>query len=294
MINLSNKKNFFLKLTLALFSIAVLLIAHNWSFKYFIVNRIIYRGPDAEDLIGILPNGILDQEFRYLGKGRQMLAFKSVDNKYVIKFIRYHQYQKPFWMDYFPLTARSKKLIVKKKADILKVISSCRIAKNIFKEETRLHFVHFGKTSNLKKKLIVRDKIGRKIEINLDDVAFVVQDTVEPFDEKFLKCANQKNDPAIEKMIISFLQSEKQRILKGIFNLDKSKYLQNIGYFENQFVTMDIGSFKIEKNKDLYLNEMSEFGGIFRSFIAKHYPQKLIFFDKNLEIYLKDLKEATK
>ncbi|MFA6502366.1 MAG: hypothetical protein WCT85_06225, partial [Parachlamydiales bacterium] len=41
---------------------------------------------------------VFNQNYKYLSKGCQTYVFESEDGNYVIKFIRYHRYQLPLWL----------------------------------------------------------------------------------------------------------------------------------------------------------------------------------------------------
>ena len=122
---------------------------------------------------------ILDQPFDYLARGAQAYVFASRDGKTVIKFFRVYHLMPPLWMTClnFPLPLQPYKIakMIRKREGLKRDFQSYKIAFEELKEETGVLYVHLNKSDDLKKKLIIHDKIGIAHEVDLDRMEFIVQ-----------------------------------------------------------------------------------------------------------------------
>jgi len=92
-------------------------------------------------------NDILDQKFRYLSKGCQTYVFESEDKNYVIKFVRYHRYTIPMWLNISSFATDYKNIRLYYKSKLLNdSLNSYRIANEHLKDETATIYVHLQKT----------------------------------------------------------------------------------------------------------------------------------------------------
>src|SRR5262245_16196087 len=79
---------------------------------------------------------LLEQPFRYLGRGRQCFAFSSPDGKVVLKLPRTDIYQVPFWMRVLPVTKTRESVRETRLSREKLVLNSMRIAYEEMREDT--------------------------------------------------------------------------------------------------------------------------------------------------------------
>jgi hypothetical protein len=219
---------------------------------------------------------LLNQKFKYLSKGCQTYVFKSVDEKYVLKFIRYQRYKPYVWVKTFKnkyfLNNYYTKLKNQKDKLFMQSIESYHIAYDSLKDETKTLYIHLNKTKNLNKKIILIDRLNQKFEINLDDYGFILQKKADSL-VKHLK-NNLKDENHLKEITKSFLNLTDSIYKKGFINSDYN-CIKNSGIIENEIIFTDLGSFKKRNNlneKEIYRNEMIKFMKYYKKFTNRYSP----------------------
>ncbi len=264
------------------------------EFRYFCsdgfrADKVIYRkpyNPEFEKLQCESVDDILGQEFKYLGKGRQVYVFESADKNYVIKLIRCHKYQRPYWTYFFENNRKVQKALSDQRCRYNRAMSSYQIAADELKHDTEVVFVHLNKTSNLDKKLIVKDRLHRKIAVDLDSTAFIVQKKINSFEELFYKCLKENEQDKAIKMIESFIDRVAERTARGIYNRDPKNSVRNAGIINDKYVDIDIGSYYIpliRKSKEDFKTEILLFTKDLRDFLEKNDKEYLKYYDLKIE-----------
>jgi hypothetical protein len=250
--------------------------------KETIVSREAMEGVNPEIL------KILDQEFRYLDQGCQTYVFQSQDQKYVLKLIRYSKYELPFWMQVIAFCDRGKAYKEKRQDfrnhKFLHSLKSYQIASREMKEETALIYSHLEKTSCFAKKLVVKDRLGRKFLLDLDQTGFILQRKVIPLRKQFLLYKENHELAKAQELTRSFLHTIREMAKKKIVNCDYN-CVKNSGVFENRVVFLDMGSFFWAKDKGnpTLAEEMFVFTKHFRKWAIKEWPELLNFFEEELQ-----------
>lgn len=175
---------------------------------------------------------ILNQEFTYLGKGRQSYVFESKDHKHVIKFFRYHLVRPRLGLH---LLKFSKKLddyrkyrIHKKHQQFEDWMNSYKVAYDELRDESGIVYVHLVRTDAFHKKVHVKDKLGRSYHIDLDNVGFLIQKKTELFSSTIRNLVKKHDIAGLKKIIHVYLETLATRNLKGIKNKDHS-WIKNYG-----------------------------------------------------------------
>lgn len=231
-------------------------------------------------------DSILNQKFKFLCKGRHTFVFISENNKYVIKFFRFHRYRLPINLQIgksLPfISSICEKL--EKELDILylETMDSYRLVYEKIKNETATVYVHLNKTSDLNKKFRIIDKFNISYVINLNDFGFVIQKKAKTFSKKLLEC---KNDTRIvEDLLTSFFINLRSIYKKGILNKDRH-VLNNLGIIDNKVVEIDVGRFAFYKElskKDILEKEAYQYTTYLRKWLSKNIPEALPFLDSQL------------
>jgi len=254
---LKQKRSLFLKFLL--FSVAFITIGRfcDKQTKGFTLSNIVFEPPagEASSPPSLQVSALLDQPYRFLGRGGQSFAFVSEDGKTVIKFFKQRNIQLWQWASELPLPAGLeplRKRILKKNIHHSPLFfESCRIAEREFKDRTGLLYLHLGRTESFKKKLTIVDNLGIAHQIDLDRTRFAVQQKAEPSYKTIKKLIKQKDLQTARRCIDSIVDLAVLRHEKGISDRDPN-IRRNIGFIGEQAVEIDLGSYaKASKRQTL-------------------------------------------
>lgn len=189
-------------------------------------------------------NEILNQKFYYLGKGAQSYVFTSEDQKYVIKFFKFKHLKPSLFVDLLPAVPPFANFKIKEKLrkdrKLNSVFNGYRLAYGLHKDESALVYLHLNKTDNLKRSVVVKDKIGLTHVIDLDPIVFLIQEKGETL-RTVMHQALKKGDLATAKkrvrQIMDLYHSEYQ---KGIFDHDHG-VMHNTGFVLEKPIHLDVG-----------------------------------------------------
>jgi hypothetical protein len=236
----------------------------------------------------------IDQKFRFFGKGRHTFVFVSDDNKYVIKFFRFHRYLLPIFCEIGKSLPFIKNICFKleKELEVLyfETMNSYRLVNDKLKDETATLYVHLNKTTNLNKTLIIKDKFGKSYRINLDDYGFVIQKKADSFLQELLRFKDNEKD--VEDLLISFFNNLSSIYEKNILNNDRH-ILNNLGIVDDRVVELDIGRFVFDENlnkMDILEKEAYHYTTYLRKWLLKNIPAVLPVIDCQLIKLIKSKK----
>lgn len=220
----------------------------------------------------------LDQEYSYLGKGCQSYVFASEDGKYVVKFFKYQRFRTQPWLrplTFFPpvehyATSKARD----KRARLDGIFWSWKAAFELFPAETGVVYVHLNKTSDLGKQLVIRDKLGLKHTLDLDQTEFLVQRRAA------MLC------PAIDELVAQGESFKAEQILDQLVAMIVSEYhrgyadndhalMQNTGVIDGRPVHIDVGQFirnDIVKDPTIYKAELHSKTFCFVAWLRQHHP----------------------
>ncbi len=276
------------------FIVLILLISKSWQlmtdgFRLDKINTSLTKIDDSKQVIDPEINQIFDQKFKYLSKGCQTYVFKSLDDKYVLKFIRYHRYKIPLWLEVFSFldSYRNKRLYYKDK--LLKdSLKSYEIASKFLKDETAIVYVHLAKTNNINKKIQIIDRLQRKYEIDLDTTGFVIQKKVQTFKDILMQYKNDEIE--LKKLANSFLYTTEAIYKKGFIN-DDYNCVKNSGFVNGKVIHSDVGSFLPKdnlKSKENFEKEFFRFVKYFKKWSDKNAP----FLSKHVDEEIKKMSQT--
>ncbi len=229
---------------------------------------------------------VLNQKFKFLSKGRHTFVFRSEDNKYVIKFFRFHRYKLPItfqlckslpWIKNF-----SEKL--QKELNILyfETMDSYKLVYEKLQTETATIYVHLNKSNDLNKKIIVVDKFKISHTIDLDNYGFIIQKKAKSFSKELIKVKNDKK--ALEKLLIAFFSNLESIYKKNIINNDRH-VLNNLGVIDNRVVEIDTGRFALKQElnkKHILEKEAYHYTMYLKKWLSKNIPDALPILDSQL------------
>ena len=202
----------------------------------------------------LLPEAVaaLEQPYRYLGRGRQCFAFVSEDGKYVLKFPRLDRYRMPFWLRALNVSFLDRKreeLAASHATREKMILNSFRISWEELREQTGLLGVHMPESVSTKHLFLI-DRVGRKHEVPLEKMAFILQKKERPL-LSALKTASQREK---EKILSAFFDLIAEWREKKVLNKDP-KFIRDIGYDGTRAYQIDIGSFYRKEGVENFLQE---------------------------------------
>ncbi len=231
---------------------------------------------------------ILEQPYRYIGRGRQCFAFASDDGKYVLKLPRTDIYTLPFWARALPVPAYRSKLDLDHRSRETFILDSFLISANDLKDQTGILAIHLGKSRPKGKKLVLIDASGCTHHLSLEKTAFILQ-YKQPILMKSFSAALEKGDrKEAEKILDALLSVIVKRAQKGILNRDRS-FLRNYGYDGKQAYQIDVGSFfrKPELSRsEIYEKSIRDSVDPIDEWVAKNAPEMEKYLKERLNIYL--------
>lgn len=187
---------------------------------------------------------ILDQPYRYIGKGCQFYAFESKDRKHVIKFLKQKHLRTFSELSTLPmphfLRKKAEAQITRRKLRVDNLFSSCKLAYEELSDESGLVYIHLNRTPIFKQKIQITDKLGFKHTLNLDDYEFILQKRAISVKEVFAGIEDQE----LERRVALLVDLVKSRCEKGIRDRDRS-FVQNVAFSLDgeHALFIDVGQF---------------------------------------------------
>lgn len=230
-----------------------------------------YEPSDQWEVANTLPDEILlkifNQPYTYLGSGNHTYAFVSEDGNYVIKFFKQkHMRTQSLFL--------SRETIKKRMTEREESFSSYKIAFNQLKEETGLLFLHLNKTNKLKTKVTLIDQHESPVEVNLDDLEFLIQKKGCLAFEHLEMLIKEKEYDKVLKGVHSLLKIVAKRNQMGIYDKDLQFY-KNFGFHENEAMEIDIGEFKLNVEVPNTYNELKRISYQISEFVRETAPEFL-------------------
>lgn len=231
----------------------------------------------------------IQQPYYYLSKGCQSYVFLSQDEKYVIKFFKYQRYRLQPWLVNFPplpaiVKFRKEKSEMKwKKLDGF--VQSWKVAFEHLKDETGLVAVHLNKTQNIAQSLILYDKMGKKHEIDLDQMEFCIQRRGQLLCDALLGYKIQGNFAEAKQLIRQLLNLIVSEYSRGLADNDHA-LMQNTGVFDGKPFHIDVGQFIFNeevKQPSVFHQELFTKTFKFKFWLNENYPPLGEFLDSELQ-----------
>lgn len=175
---------------------------------------------------------ILSKPFHYLGKGRQCFVFESDDRKWVVKFFNQTYLDMPWYSFINEKKEREKRSLRRHFFQ-----TSYAIAKEEFQEG--ILFLHLNSSSTLSS-LQIQDRASRVFQIDLNHVAFVLQERGEPIYPNMSSIFEKEGILGLKREIDQFLALVDDRISKCIADAD-TDIEHNWGYLNGELFHLDPG-----------------------------------------------------
>lgn len=232
---------------------------------------------------------ILSQKFTFLGSGGQAYAFLSEDKKTVLKLFKLHHLRSWSWLHKMPLPGPFAKYLCKREEKLPMFFTSCKIAMQDFRDRTGMIYLHLNKTSHLKRKLTLIDKLGITHKIDLDTTEFALQEKAELAYPRLKRLKAEGDIESAKQSIDSLLSLIVERCQRGIQDRDPN-IRRNIGFLGNKAIEVDLGSFSREeflKNSFAYKPILYYSSLDLKHFLEKHFPELIPYVDERVQEMLK-------
>lgn len=196
-------------------------------------------------------NKILDQPFVYLGKGHQVYAFESADQRYVLKLVKFTYLKPATYLNFLPnwtfINNYKDHLARGKRMRIDRVFAGYRIAYEMDKENSGLIYIHLMPTTTLNKTIILKNRLGQTYSVNLDQHAFILQKKAIATRTIIQNLLNRHDIAQAKERFRAILDLYIKDYQKGLYDNDHN-VMYNTGFAGNQAMRLDAGRLKFDPN----------------------------------------------
>ena len=178
---------------------------------------------------------IISKPLKYLGNGRQAIAFATDDGKYVLKFLTI----KPIKDQ--KLFSRSKNCAcrrLKREKSVKRVMKNYIRVFQTLKNETGLIALHFNPTEKKLGSCEIIDRNGNRSRIDLDRAPFIFQHRGEPLTTVF----SNKMSEEYRTLHQSFENFLERRARLGFTDLNRGFNIDNYAFIGSQPAMIDPGN----------------------------------------------------
>jgi len=228
------------------------------------------------------------QPYFYLGCGGQCYAFISEDQKYVLKFFKYHHYRFfPSWLIRLPLPfSLSEKLTRangKRKVKLERNLKSYTLAFKKLQAESGLIALHLNKTDT-PLPVVFFDKLGIKHVIDLSQKEFVVQTKAELLYPYLESCMRRHDVEAAKKALHQMVELISHRCSLGIYDEDPRIH-KNLGFSPKGALFIDAGRFiedPFRKDIAIQSQDLHDITHRLKKWLLEYYPELAFELDEAL------------
>jgi len=175
--------------------------------------------------------------------------------------------------------------MLQKQGELDRDFMSYKIAFEEMKEETGLVYLHLNKTSHLRKKLTLYDKIGVVYSLNLDEMEFLVQKRATLLYPSLDQMIKTDGAEAAKPALAALVQLLVTRCQKGIFDKDPDLNT-NFGFLDQRPIQIDIGRFRREempKKTEEYRDEILRITDNLRQHLESQSPALSAFLIQEIQ-----------
>lgn len=207
---------------------------------------------------------LLRQPFTYLGKGGQAYAFESEDGRYVLKLLKF-KFLRPKitnrLISFIPfLEDKVTNDLQWRQKKFYELYQGYKWAYQLNKEGSGLIYLHFNPTFNQFGAVTLYDKLGRQHTLELDQVAFIIQEKGRLLDQLLNEKLSSKDIEGAKILLNRFFDAVVFQYNKGLYDRDYG-HVHNAGFVANRPIHIDMGKItydprmkeKSSQNADLKL-----------------------------------------
>lgn len=189
---------------------------------------------------------VLNQQFIYMGRGRQMTAYVSADGQYVIKFFNPRTFLRKKWFYDRKKLRRMvslkwlSKAYFKRQDRLARLSKRYQLAFDELKEESGLIYVHLSPASQLHTLLQLTDKAGARCSLDLNGVPFVLQKKSQLVLSQLDALMQKRDFKEIKEKIGQLYTLFSLRALKGYTDRVQTLH-NNYGFIGDRAIQIDLG-----------------------------------------------------
>jgi hypothetical protein len=214
---------------------------------------------------------ILAQPYTYLDRGKQSYAFISQDGQYVLKFFDFHRMQRRAAAE-TSISEKQEKIRTKR---LEQLISGYDTAYRYDREYSGLVFVQLAAHPEVDYHVTVRDRLGVRHSIPLNEVPFVVQKVAVPSRIAVGALLDHGDVAKAKDYFHQIIDMYLRGYQKGIFDADHN-VMYNTGFAHGKPMRIDLGRLRKDEsyqNPAAYQNDLDKI--VFQridGWLERHFP----------------------
>ena len=228
---------------------------------------------------------VVQQPFRYLGKGRQSYVFVSQDGKWVLKFFKCQRlrvssiYEWAASCGIFSEKIQQKK--VEKRNRAYRLFESAAIVGSRLSQEAGVSYMQLAKGDHPLPHVTLINAIGLSFDVDLATTPFCLQRCGQPVLETLRKLIEQGHIEQAKERLDQILVLLIEKRKKGVEQHDKALVTRNnIGFVAERALFLDIGSFSLSHTLKRYQHEKKQMKPLIRDLRAQNKELSLYFQNK--------------
>ncbi|MDX8430587.1 MAG: hypothetical protein SNF33_02105 [Candidatus Algichlamydia australiensis] len=211
---------------------------------------------------------IFTQPFTYLSSGSQCYVFLSEDKQTILKLFKNHRFG-----NIASLFDKKRKL--KRIESFHDTLTSCLFSHKEFRDETRVFYVHLGKTEDPALKAHLVDKLNIHHYLDLNSTQFHLQKCATSVPQYLLSLRKKGAHEEAKLALDALLDISEKRALLG-FNDKDPHLIHNFGFIDGQAVQVDAVGFSPNKSRDkrrFYTKEILKIRAKVMPWLEENYPE---------------------
>lgn len=212
--------------------------------------------------------------FSYLGRGAQAFVFESEDQAFVLKLFRGSPKMHPA-MRFWRHTIRDKRVRSSEEKKIPPLFAACCLAYQKVSTLTGLRYMHLNPTKAELPNIILINRMGKKIPVDLNQCRFVLQRKGVPIQDAFQNAFRENDRLKFTRLAQAFVALLKERTSKNISNSDKTLWY-NCGFVGETAIEWDFGRYSTNpklETKEGKEQEMRTFTTPLQQFLERLAPE---------------------
>lgn len=235
--------------------------------------------------------------FTWIGQGRQVYAFVSSDQQYVLKIFKFKPFEHSSWMSYFSYIPFFDKAYERKKQHSQqrfdRLFKGYQLGYSHDRDNTGIRYLHLNHDVKAPyREIVLVDKLGRKHRVNANTLSFAIQSKGRKTKDVLEGFLNQGDVLSTKQYIRRLFEMQVAEYRMGIVDCDHN-VLANTGFVGDMPVRLDVGQLSDEgrfmewgafkqslikiANKRLYL------------WLSRNYPDVAVEVAKDMEQTLSEL-----
>ena len=243
----------------------------------FAVNKVATCLLEQED--APLDHSLLDQPYRYMGKGGQAYVFASEDGRFVLKLFRGSRASSLKAMQHIiPLFSAK---IKKEEAHILETLGSYLLARDKLPNETGLIATHLGGTGPCSIKII--DKLGIKHTIDGSMTPFIIQKRACLVKDKIDEAMRSHQLDEAKRLLLCLLSLLDRQYAVGVIDSDPN-LCKNFGFVGSEPIEIDGGRYSLSNIP--CFERLGASKEDFQNWLSSRYPELSTFFEETYQLWI--------